>query len=453
MNGHGNKLPAAVKTLYGVADCGIAMLTATLQFFLLFFFTDVLGLDPGLTGTALMVGKLTWDVINDPIFGYWSDRVKTPLGRRRPFLIFGAIPLGVVTWMLFSLPSGLQGAVAFVAVLGSFLLFDTLHTLVSVPYYSLTPELTRDYDERTSLTTVRMVFSVIGYILGAAAPPLVAGLFQNLLGWPRQVAYSGMGGILGLIATITVLTTAFGVREQATEAVQPSRLPPASALLQTFRNRPFLRLMTAFLISSFSFVLMTSLVPYYLTYQLGMENQVSLVLFIMLGTVGLFLYPWKVISERTNKGLAYALGLLLASLAVMVAFFLPKGPTSLIYILAFIAGVGFSAQWVFPWSMLPDVIEYDQKETGERREGTYYGIWALLNKITNALGVSVSGWALDLFGYVPGIPQTDQALLGIRLFFSLIPSVILIFSLPLLVWYPITRATHAQLRAQLEQRR
>ncbi|MDW8103194.1 MAG: MFS transporter, partial [Anaerolineae bacterium] len=142
MNRHGDKLPAAIKTFYGVADCGIAMLTATLQFFLLFFFTDVLGLDPGLTGTALMVGKLTWDAINDPIFGYWSDRVKTRLGRRRPFMLLGAIPLGLVTWMLFSLPAGLQGAVAFFAVLGSFLLFDSFHTLVSVPYYSLTPELT-----------------------------------------------------------------------------------------------------------------------------------------------------------------------------------------------------------------------------------------------------------------------------------------------------------------------
>ncbi len=446
------RLPAGAKVLYGVADCGIAMLTATLQFFLLFFYTDVLGLDPGLTGTALMVGKLTWDAINDPVFGYWSDRVKTRLGRRRPFMLFGAIPLGLVTWMVFSLPGGLQGATAFFAVLGSFLLFDTFHTFVSVPYYSLTPELTHDYDERTSLTTVRMAFSVVGYILGAAATPVITGLFQDMLGWTRQAAYSGMGGVLGLIAATTVLVTALGVRERAPDGVQPSRLPPISALVQTLRNRPFLRLMAAFCISSFSFALMTSLVPYYLTYQLDMEKQVPLVLLIMLATVGIFLYPWKVVSDRTNKGPAYALGLFLASVAVIGAFFLPRGPTPLIYVLAFVAGVGFSAQWVFPWSMLPDVVEYDQKETGERREGTYYGVWALLNKFANALGVAVSGWSLDLFGYVPGVPQTDLSLLGIRLFFGLVPSIILILSLPLLLWYPITRASHAQLLAQLEQK-
>lgn len=451
MNSQTDKLAASTKVLYGIADCGIAMVTATFQFFLLFFYTDVLGFDPGLTGTALMVGKLTWDAVNDPLFGYWSDRTRSRLGRRRPFLLFGAVPLGLITWLVFSVPSGLSHAMAFLVVLGSFLLFDTLHTLVSVPYYSLTPELTPDYDERTSLTAVRMVFSVVGYILGAAAPPVIAGLFQDMLGWTRQAAYSGMGGVLGLILAAVVLVTAVGVRERTTETVKPSQLPLIPALRHTLRNRPFLRLMAAFFISSFSFALMTTLVPYYLTYQLNMGDQVSLVLLIMLGTVGLFLYPWKMVADRINKGPAYALGLLIASLAVIGTFFLPYGPTPLVYLIAFVAGLGFSAQWVFPWSMLPDVMEYDQKETGQRREGTYYGVWALLNKLTNALGVAVSGWSLDLFGYVPGVAQTDLARLGIRLFFGLIPSVVLILSLPLLFWYPITKASHARLRAELEQ--
>jgi GPH family glycoside/pentoside/hexuronide:cation symporter len=451
MNALTERLSARSKVLYGVADSGIAMLTASLQFFLLFFYTDVLGFDPALTGLALMVGKLTWDAVNDPLFGYYSDRTRTRLGRRRPYLLFGAVPLGLVTWLLFSIPGGLTGATAFFAVLLSFLLFDTLHTLVSVPYYALTPELTHDYEERTSLTAVRMVFSVVGYILGAAATPVIAGLFRDLLGWPERAAYSGMGGVLGLIAAATVLTTGLGVRERTAEGVRSSRLPPLSALVQTLRNRPFLRLMAAFFISSFSFTLMTSLVPYYVTYHLNMEAQVSLILLIMLGSVGLFLFPWKVISDRINKGPAYALGLFVASVAVICTFFLPHRPTPIIYVIAFVAGFGFSAQWVFPWSMLPDVVEYDQKETRERREGTYYGVWALLSKFTNALGVAVSGWALALFGYVAGVPQTDIALLGIRLFFGLIPSIILILSLPLLIWYPVTKASHARLRAELEE--
>ncbi len=444
------RLPAQVKVCYGVADAGIAMLTASLQFFLLFFYTDIARIQASLAGLALMVGKLTWDAFNDPVFGYLSDRVRTPLGRRRPFLLFGAVPLGLVTWLLFSIPAGLAGVRAFLVILGSFLLFDTLHTLVSVPYYALTPELTLDYDERTSLTAVRMIFSVVGYILGAASTPAIAGLFEGL-GWTEQAAYSGMGGVLGGIAAVTVLVTGLTVKEPPPDETRVSRLPPLSALVQTFRNRPFVQLLAAFTISSFSFALMTSLLPYYLTYHLEMEAQVSLVLLIMLGTVALFLFPWKVVADRINKGPSYALGLFLASLAVIGTYFLPHRPTPLVYAIAFVAGLGFSAQWVFPWSMLPDVVEYDQKETGERREGTFYGVWALLNKFTNALGVAVSGWALDLFGYVPGVAQTEFALLGIRLFFGLIPSIILIASLPLLIWYPVTKASHLQVRAELER--
>ena len=445
------KLSARVKFFYGVADGGIAMLTASIQFFLLFFYTDVLGINPGLAGTALLVGKLTWDAINDPLFGYLSDRTRTRLGRRRPYMLLGVVPLGLATWLLYSIPGGLTGAVAFLTILATFLLFDTMHTLVSVPYYALTPELTHDYDERTSLTAVRMVFSVVGYILGAAGTTAIAGLFQQALGWSEKAGYSGMGGVFGLMAALAVLTTALNVRERPAGAVQPSRLPPVLAVVQTFRNRPFLILVAAFFISSFSFTLMTGLLPYYLTYQLNMEAQVPIVLLVMLGTIGLFLFPWKLVADRLNKGPSYALGLFIACLAVIATFFLPYGPTPLVYLIAFIAGLGFSGQWVFPWGMLPDVVEYDQQATGERREGIYYGVWAFLTKFTSALGIAVGGWALSLFGYVPNVMQTDLARLGIRLFFGPIPALAIILSLPLLIWYPITRASHAKLRAELQQ--
>ncbi len=446
----GDKLSARIKVLYGVADSGIAMLTSSLQFFLLFFYTDVLAMDPGLAGTALLVGKLTWDAINDPVFGYLSDRTHTRIGRRRPYMLVGAVPLGVATWILYSIPAGLTGKAAFFTIFLTFLLFDTMHTMVSVPYSALTPELTHDYDERTSLTAVRMIFSVVGYILGAAATTAIAGLFQGALGWTEKAAYSGVGGVFGFIAATAVLTTALTVRERPKAEVERSHLPPIPALLQTFRNRPFVRLVAAFFVSSFSFALMTTLLPFYLTYQLDMEAQVPLALLVMLVTIGVFLFPWKMVADRINKGPAYALGLLIASLAVMSTFLLPPEPTPVIYLIAFMAGLGFSGQWVFPWSMLPDVIEHDQRQTGERREGIYYGVWALLTKLTDALGIAVSGWVLGLFGYVPNVVQTDLARLGIRLFFGVIPPLAIILSLPLLVWYPITRKSHADLRRELE---
>jgi len=444
------KLPLGIKFRYGLADMGFALITSAMQFFLLFYYTDVAGINSALAGTALLVGKLTWDALNDPLFGYWSDRTRSRFGRRRIYMLIGAVPLGIAACVMFSLPKGLTGLPAFLAVLLSFWLVDTFHTMTTTPYYAMTPELTRDYNERASLTSIRMVFSVFGYILGAASTTILAGVFQGA-GLNLQQAWSTTGAVFGAIAITTTLVTTFSVRENPALAGMPSQLPAVKAILTSFKNKPFIVLMLAFILSSFSFTVLTALVPYFIQYQLNMKDQVSFVLLVMLVTIGIFLIPAKLVSDRINKGPAYALGLFIASLAVISSFFFPHAATPLIYVVAAVAGLGFSAQWVFPWSMLPDVVEYDEKMTGERREGIYYGLWAFLTKFTGALGVAVSGWALNLFGYVPNVEQSTQALFGIRLFFAIVPAAVIVISLPFLVWYPITRNKHAALVKELEE--
>ena len=131
-----------------------------------------------------------------------------------------------------------------------------------------------------------------------------------------------------------------------------------------------------------------------------MADQFFLVMLVMLGTIGIFLIPWQLVSKKLNKGPAYALGLGIACVAIIGAFFLPNHPTPLIYVVAFVAGLGFSAQYVFPWSMIPDVVEVDQARTGERHEGIYFGVNSLLGKISGGLGAFIMGWALKLYGFM-----------------------------------------------------
>jgi len=447
------KLTLGFKFRYGIADMGFALITSAQQFFLLLYYTTVAKIDPAIAGSALLVGKLTWDAINDPLFGFWSDRTRSKFGRRRIYMLIGAVPMAITAWIMFSIPVGLTGAAAFFAVLITFWLVDSFQTMTNVPYSSMTPELTRDYSERASLTSIRMAFSVFGYILGAAVTTVLVSIFQGS-GLNLQQAWSATGAVFGGISLIVLLVTALSIKERPELASEPSQLPALKAVLTSFKNKPFIILMIAFILSSFSFTVLTALVPFFIIYQLNMSDQVPIVMLVMLLFIGIFLVPAKLVTDRINKGPTYALGLLIACVAIIGSFFLGHGATPLIYVVAAVAGLGFSTQWVCPWSMLPDVVEYDEKMTGERREGIYYGLWNFLTKFTGALGAAVSGWVLKLYAFdANSLQQTAQTLFGIRLFFSIVPAVVILISLPFLIWYPITRKSHAALVQELAERK
>lgn len=438
------KLRWTTKLLYGVGDIGNAVVNSAIQFFLMVFYTDGALIAPALASSALLIGKV-WDGINDPLFGWISDRTRSRFGKRRAYMIFGALPLAIAAILLWRIPAGLSNAGTFLWIAGTFLLFDTVWTLTNVPYYALTAELTDDYDERASVTAWRMALAVPAYIVGAALTPFLVGLFVS-----KREGYGIVGVIYGVLACAVLWIAAGGLRERVQIAKSATREAPWTTLVDTFKNRPFVRLLVAYLLANTAFALIKTLMAYFLTYQLGMEDQVFLVMGLLLVFVALFLFPWKMLAERWNKGPAYALGLAIGALAVACTFLLPARPTPWVYVIAAVAGIGFSAQWVFPWAMVPDVVELDRLKTGEYRSGMYYGVWGLATKLSDALGIAATGWVLQLYGYLPNVEQSPHTLSGIRLFFGPVPLLFFALALPLLIWYPITRQSHAELRRKLE---
>jgi len=445
-----NKISLSKKIRYGIADIGLALQQSMIQFFMLFYLTDVAKINPGIAGTALLAGKLTWDIINDPLVGYLSDKTKSRWGRRRPYMFFSAIPLALTFWLLFSLPQGLKGFAAFIAAFGAYILFDTFHTMVQMTYYAMSAELSSNYDERTSIASVRSIFSTLGYILGAAATTIVVGVLRDSAGFTEKSAWSFTALIFGVISMLVVLVTSLTVRTEGEDRTPPVSIPVLAGLKHCLKNKPFRLFILFSAVISIGFALVTSLLSYYLIYYLDMANELGIVMLVLLGTVVLFIFPSKKVADKLGKAKTYAYGLLLAALCFIAMFFLPKGPTPLIYVIAFLAGAGLSGQYLFPGSMLPDVIEIDEMETGQRREGVYFGIWAMTGKITGALSIALAGWALAWSGYVEGIAQTDATLFGIRMFFSILPALLLIAALPMLFRYPITRESHESIVNQLK---
>ena len=457
----GKKLSVATKLKYGVGDFGMAVVTAMLQFSMLYYYTNVVGVNAGLAGTAILVGKITWDLINDVLFGYLEDKTKSRWGKRRPYLIFGAVPFALSFWLVFSIPKGLSDIAYFFIIIGSFILFDTFHTLTNTAYSAMTAEITDDYNERTSLTTYRMVFSIIGYLCGAGLTSMLAGIIKDSFGVTEHQGWSIVSLIYGVLGGIAILIPGLFLKYKPAIDDAPPKMPPFKSFISTFKNKPFISYLIVTMIMSISFTMVTAMLQYYIDYQLDMNSSSLLIMLSMLGVLALFLVPCGIISNKIGKAKAYALGLTIASAALIAVFFIPQGPNNWIFLLAAIAGMGFSAQWVCPHSMIPDVIEYDELLTGERREGVYYGMQATATKVTGALATAACGWGLELGKYIEPtadltadmIEQPASALLSIRFMFALIPAIFLLICVPLLIKYPITRESHAEVLKQLQERR
>jgi glycoside/pentoside/hexuronide:cation symporter, GPH family len=437
------KLPTRTKVFYGIGDLGNAVVNSAIQFFLMKFYTDGALILPALAGNALLIGKI-WDAINDPLFGWLTDKTKSRYGKRRVFMIFGAIPLAIAIALLWFVPTADKvGIFLWIAV--TFILFDTVWTITNVPYYALTSELTDDYDERSSLTTYRMAMAVPAYLVGAALTPAIVGLFAL-----QRTGYAFIGIAYGIFAGAAILISAAGLRERKGLAVSKPEASPFKSLLAAFKNKPFVWLCGVYFVVNLSFAFIKILMAYYIEYQLLMASQTTLVMGLMLVCVTISLPFWQWLARKMDKGPAYALGMAVGALAVALTFFLPHKSTGLIYLISVLAGFGFSSQWIFPWAMVADVADYDRVETGQQRSGMYYGVWGLATKISEALALAAVGWILTGFGYVPNVEQAPQALLGIRLFFGLIPGLIIFVALPMLFKYPITRKSHALVRARLD---
>jgi GPH family glycoside/pentoside/hexuronide:cation symporter len=439
------KMKARTKWLYGLGDVGNATVNSAIQFFLMKFYTDAALILPALAGNALLIGKI-WDAVNDPLFGWLTDRTKSKLGKRRVYMLFGAIPLGISIALLWFVPAGMSQVMTFVWIAATFILFDTLWTMTNVPYYALTSELTDDYDERSSLTVYRMALAVPFYLVGAALTPMIVGFFAV-----QRTGFGFIGIIYGALAAAALMISASGLRERKNVIEAKGEENPAKSIKLAFANKKFVYLCVIYFIVNISFAFAKTLMAYFIEYQLVMKDMISVVMGLMLVCVTISLPIWKKIADKWDKGPAYGLGMGMGAVALLALFFLPNEPTFWIYPIMVLAGFGFGANWVFPWAMIADVSDYDRVETGQFRSGIYYGVWGLATKISEALALAGVGWMLTGFGYVANVAQSSQALLGIRLFFGIVPAVCIFAALPLLFKYPITRKGHAEVRAKLEQ--
>lgn len=464
------RLPLSTKLLYGTGDWGMASYNTLRQIFYAIFLTDVVGLDPRLASVAVFVGIL-WDAINDPLVGMLSDRLHTRWGRRRPFFLFFAVPFGLCFLLLWWAPPWTSQLALMATITLAFMISDTLQTLVVVPFLALTPELTPDYDERTSLTSFRMFFNLLASLITAAAAPeiLQAMLAQ---GSTQQQAYLLIGALFGGLAMLPFLAMFFFLRERPQPATPKGDEVGLRETIRTaWGNVPF-RFATALNVFAWSTLdLISLMLPFFLTYWIAQGNLLakadifgvrlalqSAVLGILFIVAMICLPLWVWLARRVGKRNAFIIGMASWGVVQFAMFWVQPGQMGLILALTVLAGISVSSAHVLPDAIFPDVVEWDELRTRRRHEGVYYGAKNFSRKLTGAFAIFVALQALGWFGYQAppaGALQFSQpasAVHAIRALTGPIGALLMVGAIAVAWFYPITRERHGRIRALLARR-
>ncbi|MBS3783814.1 MAG: glycoside-pentoside-hexuronide (GPH):cation symporter [Anaerolineae bacterium] len=446
---HPEKLSFLEKLTYGLGDVAHSVGPGTiLPFWYLFFLTDVAHLRPDLAGLAILIGGI-WDAVNDPLIGLWSDRTRTRWGRRRPFLLFGALPYGITFALMWLVPPIESQILKCFYYAGIYILFDTAVTAVSCPYYALTPELTLDHDERTSLTSYRMFISIVAGLATAVGFALVLDAAPN-----EQAAFRTMGiGASGLFVA-TILVTFFGTRERVGfQAERPSS--PLESLRFVLRNREWWYTVGMRILSWIPVDVASAVFAYYLIYWIRMRPmEASLVQAALLASAAVSLPVVLWMTRRWEKKTSFIIAIASWAVVMLGLLLVPQGARNLVYPIAVLVGPGVAAAHALPTAMSADTLDVDELNSGQRQEGVYAGFEVFIRKLSTKLVLATIGPVLAWSGYVErATTQTPETLMVIRLLIAVVPAVILFGAVAVAWRYPLTRERHRAIQKELADRR
>ncbi len=449
----GNKFAFAVGDLFGGGSFNIV------NFLYPGFLALTVGLSPYWASVIMFVARI-WDAISDPLMGRISDATTNKrFGKRRIYLVF-ASPLIVLSMFLMFFPFQFEStALKVIAVLASYLFFCTVQTMVMIPYYSLSSELSSDYKQRASANSMRLAFSIFSSILCVSVP----GVIVDMIGGNN--GYIVMSLIFGTLFGLSVLITGVCVKEEIKTPPQKRKFR-FDEFTRFLRIKPFKQYLGMFLTVQMTMSIMSALYFFFIDFYVrrditanGGTASLALIgagLMFMTQIVALPFYLWLI--NKKSKAFAYQVGAYLWILAGIGFFAIqPTTPDFVIIIASIIIGFGISGPGLVPHAMFGDVVDAGEVVTGERNEGAMSGFVNFINKIAQAIGLAIVMAALGFFHFtekqVGGptiVSQPESAQMAIRVIMCFAPLVILIFGILISYKYKIDAKKQAKVRESLD---
>ena len=431
---------------YAVGDFGINLYFMSAMTFLLFFYTEVYGLSAAVAGGVFLVARVV-DAVTDPAMGIIADRTRSRWGKFRPYLLFGPLPLGLITVATFTVPGFGEFGKA-VWAYATYVLFGIVYTAVTIPYAAMTAVLTDDHQERTLLSTLR---------IGCA----FAGGYAVLVGMNPMVEWlgGGAGGFQSAMILFAVVATAllwvtFAGTEERIAPVRPShRLPLADSARALTTNWPLVVVVLLFTLGMLAFTVRQTAAPYYFKYNMGREDLLALYFGVTMPVMflGLIAVPW--LSRHFGKAGGIRIGAIVAMIGAGGFYLTPPDEVVMVFVWGSVLAIGGAPIAVLGWAMIPDTVEYAEWRTGVRVDGLILSTASFFQKIAKAVGGAGVAGALAFFGFVAHAEQSGATLNAILWAMSVAPLIVQVLLVVVSFAYRLDEQAHGRIVAELRGRR
>jgi sugar (glycoside-pentoside-hexuronide) transporter len=429
---------------YAVGDFGINLYFISVMTYLLYFYTDVLGISAVAAGGVFAVARLI-DAFTDPLMGAIAERTRSRWGRMRPYLLFGALPLALISVLTFTVPDFDEpGKVVWAYV--TYVLFGLVYTVVTIPYATLTASLTSDYEARTQLSTYRIGCAFAGgFLVSVGTMPFVSMFEDEARGFQ----------VLMLVFAVIATSLLWIAYASTREVVQPKRqqISLRDSLRAITFNRPLLIVIGIFSCGMLSFTVRQTTTVYFFIYNVGDPSLIAWFFGVTLG--GMLLGIWMVprLAKRFGKAGATRMGAYLTIAACIGFYFTPYHAIAQLFVFGCLVALGGTPVAVLGWAMIPDTVEYAEHRHGVRADGAIFATASFFQKLAKTVGGAGVAFILGLAGYVANAPQKAQALEAIHAVLTLVPIAIMLVLILLTRMYTLDRERHAKIVAELAEAR
>ena len=412
------KLSMKEKYSFGIGAIGKDAVYAIVSIYLMFYFTDVLGISAGFVGGLFFVARI-WDAINDPIMGLIVDNTRTRWGKFRPWILIGTLVNSVVLIFLFT-DCGLTGNALYIYVSVIYILWGMTYTLMDVPYWSMLPNLTSDKEEREEISVIPRIFAAFATLIVSSLGLKIVSILGD---GNQKSGFLYFSIIISAVFIVTILITVKNTREHNFSSSQEKTTlkQMVNVLVKNDQLITFLFMVLLFTVGQ---QIIAGIQLYYFKYVTGSENLFTVfVSFSGISTIlGLIVFP-KIVS-KLSRIKVYILGCVLPVIGIVMlllsGLFLPKNP-----ILVGLAGIIYSfGGGFFTGSQtvaLADIVDYGECKLGTRNESVIFSIQTLLVKISTAFGGLLTGLILSATGYVPNQVQSATTINGLRIVMTIVP--------------------------------